>query len=137
MDLFGDTITQPECAGLKKRLLNAAHGFSEWWASYPPGPRKVAKKQCLDKWARLECAENASHIIAHVEWLKMQEDWIKDGGRYICAPLVYLNQQRWLDWEPEPERPKKPDALAEIKDHKGTAPSPEIRAKMAALRGKA
>jgi hypothetical protein len=136
MDLFGDTITQPECAGLKRRLLNAAHGFPEFWKAYPPGPRKVAKKQCLDKWARLECAEQASHILAHVEWMKTQPDWTKDGGAFICAPLVYLNQQRWEGWEPPPVVPKKPDALAEIKAHKG-APMPEnVRAKLDELRGK-
>jgi hypothetical protein len=130
VDLFGDTNTQPQCAGLNKRLLNAAHGFNEFWQAYPSGPRKVAKKQCLDRWARLECAESASHILAHVEWMKTQPDWVKDGGAFVCAPMVYLNQQRWLDWTPEPERPKKPDALAEIKAHKG-APMPEnIRARI-------
>lgn len=134
MDLFGDSITQPQCAGLQKRILNAAHGFVEFWKSWPAGPRKVARQQCLNKWAKLECADHASHILAHVEWMKTQVDWQKDGGAFVCAPMVYLNQQRWLDWEPEPERPKKPDALATIKAHKG-APMPEnIRAKIQQLK---
>ena len=138
MDLFGDTITQPKVAGLKSRTVNAAHGFPEFWKAYPGGPRKVAKQQCLDKWAKLDCAESAAHILEHVEWMKTQPDWLKDAGNFICAPLVYLNQQRWADWTPPPvNRVRKPDALAVIKAHKG-APIPEsVRQRMAELRGKA
>jgi hypothetical protein len=133
MDLFGDTTTQPQCAGLKRRLFNAAHGFPEFWKAWPSHPRKVAKQKCLDQWARFECAEMASHIVAHVEYLKTTQDWLE--GR-IPMPATYLNQKRWDGWEPEPERPKKPDALAEIKAHKGAPIPPEVRAKMAALKGK-
>lgn len=136
MDLFGDTFTQPHCAGLQKRLLNAAHGFTEFWDAWPRHTRKVAKQQCLDKWARLHCADEATLIVAHVRWMQTQDDWLRDQGRYIPAPLVYLNQRRWDGWEPEPERPKRADPLEEIKNHKGSAIPPEIRAKMAQLRGK-
>lgn len=134
LDLFGETNTRPECAGLSKRLLNAAHGFAEFWAAWPAGIRKVAKKQCLDKWARFECCTEASHIVQHVEWMKGQEAWLKDAGRFIPAPLVYLNQRRWEGWEPEPERPKRPTALDEIKSHQGVKPSAEMLARMAAIR---
>lgn len=136
MDLFGDTITQPKCAGLQKRILNAAHGFVEFWKVWPSGPRKVAKQQCLNKWAKLECADHASHILAHVEWMKSQPDWQKDGGSFVPQPMTYLNQQRWLDWTPEPERPKKPDALSVIKAHQGAPIPSDIREKINQLRGK-
>lgn len=135
MDLFGDTNTQPKCAGLGRRLINAAHGFLDFWQAYPAGPRKVAKKQCLDKWARYECADHAAHILAHVQWMKTQPDWLKDNGAFVCAPMVYLNQRRWEDWTPEPERPKKPDALEIIKAHQGAAPSDETRRKIRELLG--
>lgn len=135
-DLFGDTITQPKAAGLKSRLLNAAHGFPEFWAAWPAGPRKVAKQQCLDRWARLECSESASHIRAHVEWMKSQPDWLKDAGNFICAPLVYLNQQRWVDWVPPPVNTK-PSTLQVIKEHKGAPIPAGIREKINKLRGKA
>lgn len=48
--------------------------------------------------------------------MKTQDDWLRDNGRFICAPLVYLNQQRWVDWEPvaikvKPERDPELDKL--------------------------
>jgi hypothetical protein len=92
-DLFGDEITSP--TGRCAPLLNAAHGFAEFWASWPRGTRKVAKQQCLNKWAKYGCAENATLIIQHVEAMKRSQDWLKDNGAFIPAPLVYLNQRRW------------------------------------------
>lgn len=118
---------------MPKNLLNAAHGFPEWWLAYPTGPRKAAKQQCLDKWCRLGCASDATLIREHVEWLKTQEDWQRG---FVCAPLVYLNQQRWVDWTPPAKQLPKVDELAKIKNHKGAAPSPEIREQIARLRGK-
>lgn len=94
-DLFGDTLTQPLCAGLAKRSDNAAAGFAEFWHAWPRGPRKVAKQQCLNKWAKLYCADEWSRIVAHVEQMKRSKDWTKDDGAFIPAPLVYLNQRRW------------------------------------------
>lgn len=135
-DLFGDTISTPAPSTTRMTsLLNASHGFIDWWLTYPSNSRKVAKQQCLDKWARYECASSASHILAHTQWMKTQPDWMKDNGAFICAPLVYLNQRRWEDWQPEPERPKSPDALAEILAHKGTKTPDAVkqyRAKIAA-----
>jgi hypothetical protein len=137
LDLFGDTNTSPYIPSSRKssRLLNSAFGFSEWWKAWPAGPRKVAKQQALDKWARFECATSATLILQHTEWMKTQPDWLKDNGAFICAPLVYLNQQRWADWQPEPERPKKQGELERIKAHIG-APMPDsIKALRARIRG--
>jgi hypothetical protein len=134
-DLFGESITRPsESTTRMTSLLNASHGFIDWWLAYPKTSRKVAKQQCLDKWARLECAAVATHIKMHTEWLKTQPDWTKENGAFICAPLVYLNQQRWVDWQPEPERKKAPDVLAELKAHKGTKPSAETLAAIAKIK---
>ena len=141
-DLFGHTNTAPSVsAPLRKSLINLAHGFLEFWQAWPSGPRKVAKKQCLDKWARYECAYSATLIVQHVEWMKTQDEWLRDNGRFVCAPLVYLNQQRWDGWEPVavPTRPAIDPALAKLTKDAAMAakPSAEIRAKMAQLLGKA
>lgn len=119
-DLLGDPIAP-----------TSDNGFAAFWRVWPVGDRKVAKAQCAAKWAKLGCSNNAAHIIAHVEYLKTTEQWQKG---IIPMPATYLNQQRWLDWQPAPERPKQPDALTVIKAHKGAAPTPEIRAKLAELR---
>ena len=134
-DLFGDTVTAPEMSQTtaKKSVINAAHGFDAFWKAWPTGPRKVGKQDCLNRWARNFCAEQASHIIAHVEYLKTTPDWLE--GR-IPMPATYLNQKRWDGWEQEPDRQKAPDALEQIKAHKG-APMPEnIREKLNQLRRK-
>lgn len=133
VDLFGDMVTTPK-GSIKKSDGNAADGFLEFWKAWPTNSRKVAKQQCLDKWARYGLSDMKDHIIAHVEWMKTQEDWVRDQGRFICAPLVYLNQQRWDGWEPPRMRPVRPTALDEIKAHKGSPIPPEVRARMAALK---
>jgi hypothetical protein len=129
LDMFGDTATVPQ-GQIARGILNAMHGFNEWWKSWPAGPRKVAKQQCINKWAKFGCANNASHIQAHTEWLKTQDDWLRG---FVPMPVTYLNQQRWLDWE-APVITSKPDALTVILAHKG-APMPEsVRARIAELK---
>jgi hypothetical protein len=133
MDLFGDSITSPICASssISKSLLNAAYGFPEFWKAWPSGPRKVGKQQCIDKWARLACAESASLIWAHVEWMKAQDDWLRG---FSPMPMTYLNRQSWIDWEPPVIR-KKHDVLAELKAHKGAAMPDHIRAQIKRIKG--
>lgn len=131
LDLFGESVTCPQKA--PKTLINASYGFVEFWKIWPTGPRKVGKQQCLNKWARYECCNNATLICKHIEWLKAQQDWI---GGFIPMPLTYLNQQRWVDWEPEPERVPVVSELDKIKAHdKKAVPCPaHIRKRMDELR---
>jgi len=136
IDLFGDTITSPTTKP-PKGVENAAAGFSEFWEVWPKSTRKVAKQQCLDKWAKLGCALNAEHIRAHVEWMKTQPDWIKSNGEFIPQPKTYLHQQRWLDWEPPKPTPKQPDALQTILNHKGAPMPAEVKARIEAIRRQA
>lgn len=132
IDLLGDTITTPIYSG--SSLINTAWGFTEFWKAWPPGPRKVAKQQCLNKWAKYDCSKSASHIVMHVEWLKTQDDWLRG---FVCQPLTYLNQQRWIDWEPVAvvAKPKICPALQKTydDDKKAVKPSTEIRARLKQL----
>ena len=110
-------------------------GFDRFWAAWPKHPRKGAKAACLAKWAKTYCETQADQIIKHVEWLKTTEQWKKDGGAYIPAPLVYLNQQRW-DGAEIPEE-KKPVTMADqYRERVASAvPMPEhIRQKLEQLR---
>ncbi|MCY1233359.1 hypothetical protein D9M72_458990 [compost metagenome] len=120
-----------------KGVLNAAAGFAEFWAAWPSGPRKVAKQQCLNKWASFGCADSAAHILAHVEWMKKQADWIKDGGNFVPMVLTYLNQQRWIDWEAPKPVPRQPDALQKILSHKGAPIPAHVQAKIDAIKRQA
>jgi len=70
-------------------------GFDKFWAAWPRSTRKGAKASCLAKWKKGYYETCADQIIKHVEWMKTTDDWRKQNGAFIPAPLVYLNQQRW------------------------------------------
>lgn len=71
----------------------------------------------------------------HVEWMKTQDDWKKDGGGFVPMPVTYLNQQRWLDWvAPKPVK-SAPDVLETLKAHKGAPMPAAIRDRINQLRG--
>lgn len=70
-------------------------GFAEFWKAWPITDRKQAKGKCLDAWKKASAERDAAVIVAHVEALKTSASWTKNGGEFIPAPLVYLNQRRW------------------------------------------
>ena len=69
--------------------------FSEFWDAFPNCKRKGSKAKCQSVWQKNKLDSLADEIIAHVDSMAASEDWLKDSGKYIPAPLVYLNQQRW------------------------------------------
>lgn len=69
--------------------------FDKFWAAWPKSIRKGGKSVCLARWKKGLYDGCADQIIKHVEWMKTTDQWRKDGGSFIPAPLVYLNQQRW------------------------------------------
>lgn len=81
--------------------------FERFWTAWPKHERKQAKGKCSSLWRQKGFDQQAVAILAHVEALKRSADWLKEEGRYIPAPLVYLNQRRWEGAEaPEPQGPK-------------------------------
>lgn len=70
-------------------------GFDDFWASWPTSDRKQAKGKCLEAWKKAGAEPQAALVVAHVERMKASPEWRRDGGQYIPAPLVYLNQRRW------------------------------------------
>lgn len=69
-------------------------GFVRFWDAWPANDRKQAKGKCFDAWRKAGAERVAELVIDHVLSLKSSA-WIKDGGQYVPAPLVYLNQRRW------------------------------------------
>jgi hypothetical protein len=112
-------------------------GFDRFWAAWPKHPRKGGKVACLAKWGKTYCETQADQIVTHVEWMKTTEQWKKNDGAFIPAPLVYLNQQRW-DGAEIPEIKRTESVLEAIEEsRRSSVPMPdEIRAKLAALRGR-
>lgn len=72
-------------------------GFLEFWATWPTTERKVARKQCAEKWRRNGLGAKTDLIVAHVQAMKQTRQW-SDG--YEPAPLTYINGERWNDGVP-------------------------------------
>jgi hypothetical protein len=70
-------------------------GFERFWQAWPRSPRKEARGECLKAWQKAKAEPAADLVVAHVERLKASPGWSKQGGEFIPAPLVYLNQRRW------------------------------------------
>lgn len=83
--------------------------FEEFWKAYPSNcPRKVDKAKCRAKYlmCRAAAADPAVFDATCRESLdrwKASDLWTNDGGRYIRAPLVWLNSKSWED-SPLPAR---------------------------------
>lgn len=82
-------------------------GFARFWLVWPKTSRKESRGECLKAWKRAGAEAIAETVVAHVERLKTGVGWTKNGGEFVPAPLVYLNQRRWdgaEDEEAEPQR---------------------------------
>lgn len=74
---------------------SAPDGFETFWAEWPGGGRKGGKAECLKVWRKDRLEAQAANIVAHVKALKTSREWLKDGGEFIPAPVVYLRGKRW------------------------------------------
>lgn len=74
---------------------NNTSRFALFWSSWPNGPRKTAKKQCLAKWISQGCEADADRVMAALEWFKASEQWVKDGGAFVPMPMTWLNRRSW------------------------------------------
>lgn len=71
--------------------------FDDFWSTWPKSDRKQDKSKCQEKWADFDLDSIAEKVLADVETKKLTRKWQDDDGRYIEAPLVYLNNRRWED----------------------------------------
>ena len=111
--------------------------FERFWEAYPKSPRKGSKSACEKKWVLYHCDSQVEKIIKHIEWLKTTEQWLKNFGAFIPAPLVYLNQKRW-DGAEIPQVRQEIAYLDKLdEDRKKAVPMPEhIRVRLNELRGR-
>lgn len=82
-----DTPLTPEGDGLE--------GFAEFWAAWPKSPRKGGKAECEKVWRQNKLARCAVAIAAHVAALSKLDGWVKRGGEFVPAPVVYLRAKQW------------------------------------------
>ncbi|AKJ28781.1 hypothetical protein [Caldimonas brevitalea] len=86
--------------------------FVEFWEAWPKSTRKGGRAECLKVWqsSRLDGAADA--ILAHVRAMRGSTDWLKDEGKFIPAPVVYLRGKRWDGAEVGGTAPAEPDIFA-------------------------
>ena len=95
--------TQSACARVREEEPELAARFDEFWAAYPSDcPRKSNKVKCLKKYiSLLKAAKDPSAlhsaILAGLDRWKHCVDWAEDDGKFIKAPLVWLNNENWDD----------------------------------------
>ena len=68
--------------------------FIEFWDIYPKNERKIRKKSCEEKWKKKKLYKIADQIFNHVRIMKNSDQWRRG---YSPGPIVYINQERWLD----------------------------------------
>ena len=69
--------------------------FDEFWQLWPVHPRKVARQQCQQKWAKKGLDAVSEAVMTGLRACVASEAWSKAGGEFVPAPLVWLNQARW------------------------------------------
>ena len=80
-------------------------GFERFWEMYP---RKEGKMKAKEAYIR---SDVDSHVILQALQRQMsQEQWQRDGGRFIPYPSTWLNQRRWEDEPNTKASARKPDA---------------------------
>lgn len=95
--LAGEVVDVAKREGANGVDLRA--GFDAFWDAFP----KKTGKAAVWKWwqKRKPDAGLLATMAAALEWQRRQDNWLRDGGRYIPNPLTWLNAERWQD---EPTR---------------------------------
>jgi hypothetical protein len=96
-NLFADALAT-EALGQE-----VGEGFTTFWTAYP---RKCNKIQAERAYRRLRPSTSVLEcILADVAAKRRQDDWRREGGRYIPHPATYLNGRRWEDGDGRPPGP--------------------------------
>lgn len=84
--------------------------FELFWKAYPNDKgRKHSKSQCYEKWKREGLDDHLPEVLNAIAYYKRlaAEDAARGNDHGMCAPLVFLNQQRWAS---APEQPSEEEA---------------------------
>ncbi len=86
-----------EMARAKKEKPQGA-AFAQFWEAYP---KKVGRGEAEKAWRAL--APDAALLqlmLAALAWQSRQDQWTRDGNRFVPNPSTWLSQKRWLDERP-------------------------------------
>jgi len=79
--------------------------FDEFWSVYPKrfgwsNPKAPAKKK-FEKW--VERGVDPDEIVAGAKAYAAQIVKSRTDARYVAMGVTWLNQERWRDYQPQPE----------------------------------
>ncbi len=84
-----------EKQGKPKRKASAPTGYSaEFEAAWSAYPRKVGKGAAWKAWQKCEIPAD---ICDRIKWRKLDDDWQRDGGRFVPHMATWLNRAGWED----------------------------------------
>jgi hypothetical protein len=80
--------------------------FQKFIDEYPPH-RMTNAKECRRLWCRLP-DDTHEAVLKSLRHYKKSEQWITDGGQYVCSSLKFLSDKRYLVAvsTPSTQRPK-------------------------------
>jgi hypothetical protein len=76
--------------------------FDEFYSAYPKKVGKGAARKAFAK--RKPDADLLQKMLEAIEWQRQLPQWQKDNLRYVPNPATWLNEERWEDEKPEPQR---------------------------------
>lgn len=85
-------LTKPKQSKAEDSAL--AEGFSDFWSAYP---RKEGKARALYLWKTHRLYSRCDTVMRHLNSVKHEDQWTKDGGRFVPHAATYLSQHRYLD----------------------------------------
>jgi hypothetical protein len=95
-----EVAEKEEDEGLAVKRKTCETYFDMFWKAYP-NVRKVDKKKCLEVFTNKAMAHKegaskfAQMVMSGLDRWKKSADWTKNDGQFICAPLVWLRNDRW------------------------------------------
>ena len=82
----------------KKEPLSAIADDSEVLQFYKSYPNHKARQDAFKAWKQMQPPLQA--VLTALAWQRKQEDWTKDGGRFVPLPASYIRGKRWEDEKP-------------------------------------
>ena len=74
-----------------------AGAFDKFWKAYPNKKGKTPARRHYASVFKRNKDLNPQTLLDAIELHKKQEQWLKDGGKFIPHPSSWLNQERWND----------------------------------------
>jgi hypothetical protein len=86
---------EPSVPG-RARADKTEAAFERFWAAYPAHRRR--DREACSAWWRDHIGPDEEAAVANglVMWL-ISEEWTKEDGRFVPAPLKWLSDRRWMD----------------------------------------